>query len=205
LTELRLYTTAFMGWLALVFVWFAATVLRGARARFAYGALVAAVLILGALHVINPDATIVRANAAHARQGRAFDAAYATTLSADAVPALVAALPHLSPGARQHAAQELLARWSAWAGADWRAWSMARSDAWRAVAAQEAALREWAGLAAPQPQAPATAGTLAPETLAPTVNVRSTALPTGLLPTELPPRPQSAQGATPGRRARAQR
>src|SRR5205085_5750237 len=38
LTELRLYTTAFMGWLALVFVWFAATVLRGARERFACGA-----------------------------------------------------------------------------------------------------------------------------------------------------------------------
>ena len=36
LTELRVYTMAFMGWLGVVFVWFAATVLRGQRQRFAF-------------------------------------------------------------------------------------------------------------------------------------------------------------------------
>src|SRR5439155_15568837 len=40
MTELRFYTTAFMGWLAIVWVWFLATVLRGQRKRFAFGALV---------------------------------------------------------------------------------------------------------------------------------------------------------------------
>ena len=41
LTELRVYTTAFMAWLAVVLVWFVATVLRGHRKRFAVGALMA--------------------------------------------------------------------------------------------------------------------------------------------------------------------
>ena len=39
LTELRFYTTAFMGWLVLVFGWFVATVLRGRRERFGAGAI----------------------------------------------------------------------------------------------------------------------------------------------------------------------
>jgi hypothetical protein len=144
LTELRIYTTAFMGWLALVFIWFAATVLRGARARFACGALVAACFVLAALHFVNPDAAIVRTNVAQARQGRPFDAAYATTLSADAVPALVRALPALTADERCLAARELLAGWSSQQDADWRSWSMARSNAWRAVATEEASLHEWA-------------------------------------------------------------
>ena len=144
LTELRLYTTAFMGWLALVFVWFAATVLRGARERFACGAFVTACFIIAALHLVNPDATIVRTNVAHAHQGRAFDALYATSLSADAVPTLVSALPSLTQDARCFAARELLAQWSAQGATDWRAWSVARGAAWRAVAQQEASLRAWA-------------------------------------------------------------
>ncbi|HEX8177992.1 MAG TPA: DUF4173 domain-containing protein [Pyrinomonadaceae bacterium] len=144
LTELRLYTTAFMGWLALVFVWFAATVLRGARARFACAALVAAGFVIAALHIVNPDATIVRTNVAQARRGHAFDAAYATTLSADATPALVQALPALAQTERCLAARELLAQWSAQRKTGWRSWSVARSDAWRAVTANEPALRAWA-------------------------------------------------------------
>ncbi len=39
LTTVRLYPMAFMIWLALVFLWFALTVLRGAREQFAWGAL----------------------------------------------------------------------------------------------------------------------------------------------------------------------
>ena len=109
LTELRLYTTAFMGWLAVVFLWFAATVLRGYRERFAFGALVAGFLLLAALHVLNPDALIVRTNVALAQAGRRFDASYAASLSADAVPALVAGLAKLSPAERSKAAACILA------------------------------------------------------------------------------------------------
>ncbi|HYE72847.1 MAG TPA: DUF4173 domain-containing protein, partial [Blastocatellia bacterium] len=38
MTELRFYTVAFMAWLAIIFVWFSLTVLRGQRERFAFGA-----------------------------------------------------------------------------------------------------------------------------------------------------------------------
>jgi|GEM_PF-92346 len=163
LTELRLYTTAFMLWLGLVFVWFAWTVLvRSARQRFACGALVAAFVTIGLLHVVNPDAYIVRANAAHARAGRSFDALYAASLSADAVPALVSALPSLGRDERCLVARELSARWSARAaGEDWRAWSLARSRAWRTVAARRESLSE-ASCPPPASGVPADTSTSAP-------------------------------------------
>jgi hypothetical protein len=144
LTELRLYTTAFMLWLGLVFVWFAWTVLvRGERERFACGALVAAFVTAGLLHFANPDAYIVRANAAHARAGRSFDAAYAASLSADAVPALLSALPSLSRDERCAAARELSQRWTHNALAeDWRAWNFARRRARRTAATHRDALSE---------------------------------------------------------------
>jgi hypothetical protein len=144
LTELRLYTTAFMLWLGLVFIWFTWTVLvRGARERFACGALVAAFLTIGLLHLLNPDAYIVRANTAHARAGRAFDAEYAASLSADAVPALISALPSLSREERCFVARELSQR-STRSGfnGDWRAWNLARSRAWHAIAAHREELSD---------------------------------------------------------------
>ncbi|MEO6656196.1 MAG: DUF4173 domain-containing protein, partial [Pyrinomonadaceae bacterium] len=76
MTTIRLYPMIFMTWLAIVFIWFGATVLRGARDHFAWGALWSAFLILGATHVLNPDAFIVRTNIALMRQGREFDAYY---------------------------------------------------------------------------------------------------------------------------------
>lgn len=145
LTELRLYTTAFMLWLGLVFVWFTWTVLvRSSRQRFACGALVAAFVTVGLLHLLNPDAYIVRANAAHARAGRSFDTVYAASLSADAVPALLSALPSLSRDERCLVARELSANplQQRASGEDWRAWSLARWRARRAVAAHQESLSE---------------------------------------------------------------
>ena len=82
LTELRFYTTAFMGWLVLVFGWFVATVLRGRRERFGTGALLAGWLVLAALNLVNPDAVIAGVNLDRAARGRPLDVAYAATLSA---------------------------------------------------------------------------------------------------------------------------
>ena len=96
MTTVRLYPMIFMTWLAIVFVWFGATVLRGARQHFAWGALWSAFLILGATHVLNPDAFIVRTNLALMQQGREFDVNYNFRLSADAVPDALAALSQLS-------------------------------------------------------------------------------------------------------------
>lgn len=90
MSEQRLYPTAFMGWLIVVFVWFCLTVFRGQRDHFAFGAMVAGFLLIAVLHLLNPDALIARTNLARARAGRIFDARYASNLSADAVPELAA-------------------------------------------------------------------------------------------------------------------
>jgi hypothetical protein len=128
LTELRLYTTAFMVWLALVFVWFVATALRGRREQFACGALVAGLLIIAALHVINPDALIVRVNVSHALSGKSFDPYYAASLSADAAPALLYALPALGESNRRIIALRLLEDVDSDGSADWRSWNWARAE-----------------------------------------------------------------------------
>ncbi|MBD0371058.1 MAG: DUF4173 domain-containing protein [Pyrinomonadaceae bacterium] len=142
LTEQRLYTMAFMAWLALVFLWFMWTVLRGARERFSSGALVGVFLVIGMLHVINPDDLIVRTNLSHAEiWGRGFDAAYVAGLSADAVPALAASLPALSPGGRCTVARTLLSRWPVEAQTDWRTWNRSRTKAQEIVRENFTSLR----------------------------------------------------------------
>jgi hypothetical protein len=94
---MRLYPTAFMLWLALVFLWFGLTVLRGQSKFFAWGALWTALLVIGGLHVLNPDDLIVRHNVKLMQQGRSFDADYNSySLSDDAVPALTEFLPEMS-------------------------------------------------------------------------------------------------------------
>jgi hypothetical protein len=133
LTELRLYTTAFMGWLALIFLWFLATVVRGRRERFAFGALVAGFGVIAGLGALNPDALIVRTNIAHVTAGRQLDDGYLTALSADAVPELVRALPELDEGRRRAVSAALQHRWSQPGTHDWRTWNRSRSHARAAV------------------------------------------------------------------------
>ena len=145
LTEARLYPTAFMGWLAVVFVWFALTVLGGHRERFAYGALIAGFLLIATLHLVNPDRLIARTNTARARAGRRFDVRYTSSLSADAAPVLLDAVPALSPHDRCAVADVLLREWAPqdrldWP--DWRTWSWSRRSALQAVSANWQALRE---------------------------------------------------------------
>ena len=133
LTELRFYTTAFMGWLVLVFGWFAATVLRGRRERFAPGAVAAGALVLGALNLLNPDALIARTNLARVAEGREVDAAYIAGLSADALPTIrrsLSALPATERCAIGVAARD---RWSK-AFESGRRWNIAFSRARRTVA-----------------------------------------------------------------------
>lgn len=145
LTELRLYTTAFMAWLALALLWFGYTVLwHNERRRFVCGALIAAFLTLGALNLMNPDALIVRTNLRLAQKNRSFDAVYASALSADAVPALISALPQISPDRRREAATFLLQRWALPHGPDWRTWNRARQAARAAVNAEAFTLQKLA-------------------------------------------------------------
>lgn len=96
LTTVRFYPMVLMTWLAVVFVWFAFTVLRGARNYFAWGALWSAIVILGATNLLNPDQFIVRTNLQLMQQGRVFDAFYNSQLSDDAIPTLFDGLQKMS-------------------------------------------------------------------------------------------------------------
>lgn len=144
LTELRLYTTACMLWLAALLVWFVVTVLRGRRARFAIGALAAGCVILLGLNGLNPDGLIARTNLARIAAAEPVDQRYLGELSGDAVPDLVTGLPSLSPDRRGQLAATLLRHWSPPAEADFRTWSWGRYRAWWAVADDRANLETYA-------------------------------------------------------------
>lgn len=142
LTELRLYASALMIWLGVLFMWFAATVLRGRAKPFAFGALASGVVLLLTLHAINPNALIVRTNVGRLAAGQTFDATYVASLGADAVPALVEALPAMDPADRKAVAAQVLSCWSPPENADWRGWNWGRVQAGRAVRAGMDDLRE---------------------------------------------------------------
>ena len=130
LTAQRLYPMAFMVWLAVIFVWFALTVLRSAREQFAWGALWSAFFVVATLHVFNPDDFIVRTNVNLMREGRSFDTVYVSELSDDAVPALLDAMPTLDFG-QQCVVKNKLARRFAAAQTenDFRTWNWSRRAA----------------------------------------------------------------------------
>jgi hypothetical protein len=147
LTELRLYTTAFMGWLAIVFVWFMLTVGRGKADRFVFGALASAFAVLLILNVLNPDDFIVRTNAGRVEAANPFDASYVVGLSADAVPALIASLPTLNDHDQCVTAARILDRWTPPEKGtppqrfDALTWNLDRSLAWQAVNANWSTLQ----------------------------------------------------------------
>ena len=140
LSEIRVYATAFMLYLAGVFAWFAWTTLRGQRRRFAFGALIQGFVVLGGPHLLNPDAFIVRTNLARPPAERPFDGWYAASLSADAVPLLLDALPRLDERAQCSVAAGLLEQRSRLERDDWRNWNFARSRALRLLKDQSAGL-----------------------------------------------------------------
>jgi hypothetical protein len=161
LTTDRIYPMVFMGWLAFVLVWLAATVLRGRGRSFVAGAIVSGALVLAALHVVVPDVIVARVNTNRASSGIAsepLDAAHLGSLGGDAVPVVVdwiAAPPRggVADPAAEHercvAARRLLQRWGAASreaarqdepGA-WRSWNAARHAAVAAVARNAIALR----------------------------------------------------------------
>lgn len=136
LTELRVYTTAFMSWLAVIFLIFCVTVLIGKRERFAFAAYLSALFFVAALHVVNPDALIARVNIERLNEGKFFDARYAADLSADAIPVLIDKLPAMTEENRCAIQNRLLSRQNYEANKDWRSWNFSRSGAWQKVESQ---------------------------------------------------------------------
>jgi hypothetical protein len=138
LTEDRVYATAIVAWLAIVFGLLIATVLRRRDAGFALGALASAWLVLAALDLMNPQARVVETNANRAVDGTEFDWKYASQLSIDGGPALAKAMGRLDENGRCAVALSLVAVANDREGGlaeDWRSWNAARVRAFDAAAA----------------------------------------------------------------------
>jgi hypothetical protein len=135
LTELRVYATGVIFWLAVVSAWFAVTVLRGRRHAFAVGALAAGFAATFALNVLSPDALIARTNVTRP----VVDVSYLGGLSDDAVPTLVSRIRELPSAQRAILARALLDRDVA--TGDWRSWNDSRSRAADALRAHRQELQ----------------------------------------------------------------
>jgi hypothetical protein len=123
LSELRLFTTAFIIWLAVILVWLCWTVIRHRRERFAFGALVAGYAIILGLNYANPDALIAKTNLDPSKH---VDAQYLSGLSLDAAPVIVANLSQIPPK-EQAVLKKQLTKWSAEVnGDDWRSLNLSR-------------------------------------------------------------------------------
>jgi hypothetical protein len=141
LTAQRFYAAALLALLGVLLLWFCVTVLRNRRERFAAGVVVAGFATVALLFAVNPDRIIARTNLERAAGAAGtFDAAYLATLSADAMPVLLAALPALPQEKRCGIAERLLKRWGPDSDSDVRTWSVAG-----ALARREAGARaeEW--------------------------------------------------------------
>jgi hypothetical protein len=148
LTESRFFAMVLLFWIGAMLLWFAVTVLRGRRGSFAFGALASGLATIASLFVINPDAIIARTNVARMESADAsvrFDVAYATSLSGDAVPVLIDALPSLPGDAQCPLARHMLRRWAPDRERSIRSWSWSSSRASDAVREHEALLRSMVG------------------------------------------------------------
>ena len=163
----RLYALVFMGWLAVVLVWLALTVLRGAGRTFVAGAVVTGLATLAALNAVAPDVVVARMNiargeAAGGTGADSVDVAYLARLGGDAIPLVVPAVlrPDSSPPgsaeriasdmARCRASHDLLAQWSPFSERrarrdanviPWGRWNRGDARAVAAVGANTRALR----------------------------------------------------------------
>ena len=116
MTTLRLYVAATLVWLAIVFGWFAFTVLRDRESRFAWGGVVTLAAAIFGLNLLNPDGFVASWNLAHS-DARKVDWSYLEGLSADAAPELIGASAARGNEIRERHRRRL-------AGTDWRSMNL---------------------------------------------------------------------------------
>ena len=154
LTESRFVAMAVLLWLALLVLWFGATVLRGRRSPFAFGALASAYGLVALLHIANPAAYAAQGHLDRAHEPTPavsgsearVDAQYLASLGSDAAPILVHRLDELDGAGRCQVARSLLSRWGPEREWDWRSWNAADRVARQMVGAEVARLRTMAGI-----------------------------------------------------------
>ena len=145
LTELRVVVTAVLVWLTVVVVWFGATVLSGRRDRFAFGGLVTAFVLVGALQLINPAGLVARHNLDRMAELGEVDVEYLGSLGSDAAPLLLARLDELSDEEQCLVASRLLSQWGPERPGDWKSFNWSENLARHAVDDDLGTLRSLAG------------------------------------------------------------
>ena len=123
LSELRLFTTLFMGWLGVTLAWLCiSSILR--KKSFSFGALVAGYAFVLLANWINPDALIAHTNLDAAKNP---DLGYLATLSIDAAPVISSHLDRLPPTERNKLWNGARSRWGyELKGGDWRSLNLSR-------------------------------------------------------------------------------
>ena len=123
----RLYATAMIAWLGVVFIAMTLTVLRGSGRSFAAAAVLSGFATLFALNAINPHQLTARVNLDRASNGaRVVDYGYLAQLGGDATPMVVDALNAAPPSADACKAAKAL-RWR-WVRDQEASWNL---GAWR--------------------------------------------------------------------------
>ncbi len=108
----RLNATAFMIWLAVVFLALALTMFRRRTRSFAAMAMVSGFATLFALNVVDPELLVARVNLGRASGAHGVDYVYLARLGGDAAPTVVDALNASQPSpASCQAAKQLRLRW----------------------------------------------------------------------------------------------
>jgi len=145
LTELRVVVTAALVWMTVIVAWFGATVFRGHRDRFAFGGLVTAFVLVGALQLINPAGLVARHNLDRIAELGPVDVEYLGSLGSDAAPLLLDRLDELSDEAQCLVASRLLGQWGPERTSDWRSFNWSESRARHAVDEDRETLRSLSG------------------------------------------------------------
>ena len=105
-----------------------------------------AFFVLGAIHVLNPDAFIVKTNLALMREGREFDPSYTRELSTDAIPALIEGLRDMPLAVRCEVGSDIHYRYRQLGqDNDIRSLNYSRRRAWRWRRANDSLLHQTDG------------------------------------------------------------
>ncbi|MCA0313182.1 MAG: DUF4173 domain-containing protein [Candidatus Melainabacteria bacterium] len=144
MSELRFFTTAFMFYLATIFIAYLASVIKAQRRIFVPATYALGLISIATLHVVNPEYQISQSNMS--RPAEKIDTQYLLSLSCDALPPIVEQLPRLPEAARKETASQLLARLKGAWKTDWRAFNLSRTTAYLKVKEAEPTLKKYAGM-----------------------------------------------------------
>lgn len=144
LTEIRLYSNAFLYWILALFVIFIFTVLRGKRDYFLANVLLSFMLMVLTLNLLNPNALIAKTNInrtfADTGAASSIDLTYLFSLGNDVVPTLVKLLKEADSKKISGIDKTRIRCWistsSAFTMNNWRVWSYSRYKAKRLTTAE---------------------------------------------------------------------